>query len=265
MFLEQKIYADLKTVLHPIRGPIGSAHMHEALAAGFGFPDHHALKSSLVAGELKEQDRAHISIESFTRRLEELDYDLGAGTLENEAAWNLATTALSFTEGDRAFSIIAHLPKFGQVVRLDPSLVGLRASVAAFQSACEKVWDYPRWMLRLPRHWQSAGGERVTREDLEIMVGHEHARGMTGADNAKCQALKALVGEEPTEFFSRVLIELKPYLPGFEGAFSPVHGLRLTPRGGLDAVCDIPGARHFPEIHFRYSVAFLTRSTKSAA
>ncbi|HDZ53017.1 hypothetical protein LCGC14_0408420 [marine sediment metagenome] len=93
MILTKSSLRDLKTALMAIPGHPGSSRISEALARGFGFDDHHALKANLDAYEVSISDLPS-----------DLDFDTASfikavGASERQTILDLATTAQYIADG----------------------------------------------------------------------------------------------------------------------------------------------------------------------
>jgi len=93
MILTKNSLRDIKTALMAIPGHPGSSRISEALARGFGFTDHHALKAKIDAYEVSISDLP-----------EDVDFDtalfmMAIGTSARQTILDLASTAQYLTDG----------------------------------------------------------------------------------------------------------------------------------------------------------------------
>lgn len=236
MFLTHKTIKTLKSVLLEIPDPDapGSSRLGEALAAGFGFPDYHAMKQEL--------DRLETDLNAPLLNVG-LDHmkmvaRLGQFGVRSQHGWDLAATALHVFHGDEVLYISPERDDEPPLrsARYDLSTDAWRSSIL---SACHAMAFIPgphSWHMRIADELSYEDGTVVFPEDqwelLSTWAGQREPSPLTAEDFEAIDQIDRQLRIDPRAILQRGILMAWDIMPGPE-----VSKLITLYPGGLKISC----------------------------
>ncbi len=243
MSLDANAYEQLKTALWPIKGDIKWSKLHEGLAHGFGFTDSYSLKSGLAEQNLK----LSFDVNAFLERMGQLECRPGPDVNDPLASLRaLAVTTLSIAEPTRFLEIMNETGVTSPVIRLDVTDKSWKQQVLHYRAALTRHWGvgtsgyvetasekpWVCWTITPPLRWKRGDRFEVTNAMIKVQQGRDFGHVLDQRDVDKIQAIETETGENPASFFSRILTDLRPYLPGVnDNDIDPIDDILFTDEG----------------------------------
>lgn len=251
MKLDSSSYNHLKTALWAIRGPIKSSHLDQGLAHGFGFPDYHALQTSL---KNQETVNATFNLNAFLKWMKANGYRPGEDVRDPQASlFDVATTTLSIVDPSGFLEQRRDHGLSGNVIRLDVTDAAWKLQVARYREMLTRLWGpdtegygqtgiesaapHVFWRISLPALWKQSNGIVIDPSMISVWQGRSFPRQLDQSDASRIKEIEAKTGETPAAFFSRVLTDVRPHIPGARiPDLDPVEDVRFN-EDGLRLTC----------------------------